>query len=85
MKLTIPSMKNLKQREAFLFAHPDYYSESRLKAELLKIAIIRKTKNLRWPRPQMSMPQEQGTETKFTMIPKKTSLIDKVKNLFTKG
>lgn len=83
MKLTIPAPQNIKRREAFMFAYPDYYKEIKLRAELLKIAFIRAEKNLRWGKPISTLSTDQ--EVKEFVPIKKLTLIDRVKNIFTKG
>lgn len=54
-KLTIPSPRNIKKREAFLLAHPDYYGEDRLKLELSRIIATRVEKKLQWARPTSAL------------------------------
>lgn len=85
MKLTIPSIKNIKRREAFLLAHPDYYSPERFEHELLRIANIRVEKKLRWEQPLMQVKHEdrmKETAKQFTVIPKKQGFIKHVANMF---
>ena len=72
MKLTVPAPQNIKRRETFLLAHPDYYSPKRFEYELLMIAKIRSEKKLRWEQPLMRMsPQEdrrQETAKTFEVV-----------------
>lgn len=44
----IPAPQNIKRREAFLLAHSDRLPKQYLQDELVKIAIVRSQKNLRW-------------------------------------
>lgn len=83
MKLTIPSPQNIKRREAFMFAHPDYYKEIKLRAELLKIAFIRAEKNLRWNKPINPLRTIQQETKEFVLLPiQKLTLMDKLINVF---
>lgn len=86
MKLTIPSPKNLKRREAFLLTHKDYYPESKREAELLKIAHTRAEKKLRWEMPEVRLETQQErmkeTAKTFTPVAKKQGLFARVRNIF---
>lgn len=85
---TIPAPQNIKRREAFLLAHADRLPKKYVQAQLLKIAIIRSQKKLRWETPKKSQTVEERearikeTEKTFTPIPKKQGFIDRIKGAF---
>lgn len=85
MKLTIPSIQNIKRRETFLFEYTDYYSPKRFEYELLRIAKIRAEKKLRWEQPLFHMKQEERmkeTAKTFEIVPKKQGFFKKAMNVF---
>lgn len=77
MKLTIPAPQNIKRRESFLLAHPDYYGPVKTRAELLKIAYVRAKKNLRWDVAQIARPIVKEMEVLSRVQPTKVGFIDR--------
>ena len=85
-KLTIPAPQNIRRREAFLLAHPDYYPETKLKAELLKIYLTRIQKGLRWSRSKNTVLEKINEQkSEFVPIPKKQNMLDKIMSIFKRG
>ena len=84
MKLTIPAPQNIKRREAFLLTHRDYYPERRLRQELMRIAMTRAEKTLRWEMPEVKLATqaERMKETAKTFTPVKPNLFKRVINIF---
>ena len=51
---TIPAPQNIKRREAYLLQNADKLPKTSGQAQLLKIAMIRTQKKLRWETPQIA-------------------------------
>lgn len=89
---TIPAPQNIKRREAFLLNNADKLPSKYVQAQLLKIAMVRSEKRLRWDMPNnMVLPditnahrEERMKETAkaFTPVPKKQGFISRVKGMF---
>jgi hypothetical protein len=83
---TIPAPQNIKRREAYLITNADKLPKTYVQAQLLKIAMTRTEKKLRWqvPDTRLKTMQERMTETAktFTPVPKKQGFIDRVKGMF---
>lgn len=83
---TIPAPQNIKRREAYLLTHADTLPKKYLQAQLLKIAMIRAEKSLRWETPMRMQTaeerQERIKETAKNFIPKKQGFISRVKGMF---
>ena len=83
---TIPAPQNIKRREAYLLQHADKLPKTYVQAQLLKIAMIRTQKKLRWETPQVARAplQQRIEETKkmFTPVPKKQTFFSRVKGMF---
>lgn len=82
---TIPAPQNIKRREAYLLTHADKLPKTYVQAQLLKIAMIRAEKNLRWNQPLNQVKLEerkQETAKLFTPIPKKQGFVSRVKGMF---
>lgn len=85
MKITIPAPQNIKRREAFLLTHKDYYPKGRLAQELMRIAMTRAEKKLRWEQPlaRMATQEERMKETSKMFTPvKKQGFIKRVASMF---
>lgn len=81
---TIPAPQNIRRREAFLLTHADKLPTKYLQAQLLKIAIVKAQKNLRWEMPtKLKSREERMEETtrKFTPV-KKEGFISRIKKAF---
>lgn len=91
-KLTIPATQNIKRRETFLLTHKDTLPKEYVHAELLKIAMTRAEKNLRWEQPSnMALldqtivhleERKKETAKSFEIITKKQNLFRKAINVF---
>lgn len=82
---TIPAPQNIKRREAYLLTHADKLPKTYVQAQLLKIAMIRAEKNLRWNQPLNQVKLEerkQETSKMFTPVTKKQGFISRVKGMF---
>ena len=83
---TIPAPQNIKRREAYLLAHADKLPKTYVQSQLLKIAMIRTEKKLRWERPdtRLQTQDERMKETakSFTPVPKKQGFFSRVKGIF---
>jgi hypothetical protein len=83
---TIPAPQNIKRRESFLITHADRLPKTYVQAQLLKIAIIRAEKKLRWEVPSIAKaPLEERmkeTSKQFTPTPKKQKVFSRVKGMF---
>jgi hypothetical protein len=83
---TIPAPQNIKRREAYLLIHADKLPKTYVQAQLLKIAMTRTEKKLRWltPDTMLKTADERMKETTkmFTPIPKKQGFISRVKGMF---
>lgn len=83
---TIPAPQNIKRREAYLLQHADKLPKTYVQAQLLKIAMVRTEKKLRWQTPvKMQMMEEREARIKetakmFTPVPKKTGLLARMFN-----
>lgn len=83
---TIPAPQNIKRREAFLLNNYDKLPTKYVQAQLLKIAMIRSEKKLRWEmtdnRLKTQAQRMEETSKTFTPIPKKQGFISRVKGMF---
>ena len=83
---TIPAPQNIKRRESFLLDHKDKLPRTYVQAQLLKIAMIRSEKRLRWEvkDTRLATQDERMKETAktFTPILKKQGFISRVKGMF---
>lgn len=83
---TIPAPQNIKRREAFLLNNADKLPTRYVQAQLLKIAMERSEKRLRWSTPDNRLKTQDGrmkeTAKIFTPIPKKQGFISRVKGMF---
>ena len=83
---TIPAPQNIKRRETFLLQHADKLPKTYVQAQLLRIAIERSHKRLRWESYQTpKAPLEERlkeTAKMFTPVPKKQRLFSRVKGMF---
>lgn len=83
---TIPAPQNIKRREAYLLTHADKLPTKYVQAQLLKIAMERSEKRLRWSTPdnRLKTQDERMKETakSFTPIPKKQGFFSRVKGMF---
>ena len=84
----IPAPQNIKRREAYLLTHADKLPKTYVQAQLLKIAMIRTQKKLRWETPRKMETQEERlarinqTAKTFTPVPKKQTFFSRVKGMF---
>ena len=71
---TIPSPQNIKRRETYLLQHADKLPKSYVQAQLLKIAITRAEKKLRWEQPLLRLAtlEERTKETAKKFVPVET-------------
>lgn len=88
-KKTIPAPQNIKRREAYLLTNADKLPKTYLQAQLLKIAMVRAEKKLRWHTPdtRLKTQEERMKETAkaFTPIDKvpiKKTFFGRVKGMF---
>ena len=83
---TIPSIQNIKKREAFLLEYRDKLPQGYLHDELLRIAKIRMEKKLRWEvkDTRLATQEERMKETAktFEVVKPKETFISKVKGMF---
>lgn len=83
---TIPAPQNIKRRESYLLKHSDKLPKTYVQAQLLKIAMIRSEKKLRWEMPHVNIGTQEErikeTAKKFIPIPKKQGFISRVKGMF---
>lgn len=83
---TIPAPQNIKRRESYLITHADKLPKTYVQAQLLKIAMIRTTKKLRWqvPDTRLKTMDERKKETAqtFEVVHKKPTFFSRVKNMF---
>jgi len=85
---TIPAPQNIKRREAYLLTHADKLPKTYVQAQLLKIAMIRTTKRLRWETParkQSAQEREERmkeTAKNFEVVQPKKTFFSRVKNMF---
>ena len=83
---TIPAPQNIKRREAFLITHSDKLPKKYVQAELMKIALIRTHKKLRWEVPDTRLltagERMKETAKKFEVVKPKLSFISRVKGMF---
>lgn len=83
---TIPATQNIKRREAYLLQHADKLPKTYVQAQLLKIAITRSEKKLRWNLPDTRLKTKdermKQTAQAFTPVPKKQTFFSKVKGMF---
>ena len=83
---TIPAPQNIKRREAYLLNNSDKLPKTYVQAQLLKIALIRSEKKLRWQTPdtrlQTVAERMKETAKTFTPVPKKQGLFSRVKGMF---
>lgn len=84
----IPAPQNIKRREAYLLQHADKLPKTYVQAQLLKIAMVRAEKKLRWEMPHKMESAEQRMERiketakTFIPVPKKQGLMSRVKGMF---
>jgi len=83
---TIPAPQNIKRREAYLLNNSDKLPKTYVQAQLLKIAITRSEKKLKWATPdtRLKTMDERMKETAktFTPVPKKQGLFSRLKGIF---
>lgn len=82
---TIPAPQNIRRREAYLLTHADKLPRTYVQAQLLKIAMIRSEKKLRWEQPINYANREdrmKETAKTFLPIPKKQGFVSRVKGMF---
>ena len=85
---TIPAPQNIKRREAYLLQHADKLPKTYVQAQLLKIAMIRSEKRLRWQTPvKMQTMEEREARMKetaktFEVVKPKPSFFKRVTNIF---
>lgn len=83
---TIPAPQNIKRREAFLLNHADNLPSTYVQAQLLKIAMVRAEKNLRWETRNTTLKTQdermKETVKTFEVVPKKQGFISRVKGMF---
>ena len=82
---TIPAPQNIKRREAFLLEHESKMPKEYVHAQLLRIAMERAEKRLKWYQPIVQTKREERmkeTAKMFTPIPKKQGFMSRVKGMF---
>ena len=84
---TIPAPQNIKRREAFLLTHADKLPKTYVQAQLLKIAMVRSEKKLRWNTPdtRLQTRDERMKETAKTfevVKPMPKTFFSRVKGMF---
>ena len=83
---TIPSPQNIKRREAYLLTHADKLPKTYVQAQLLKIAMIRSQKRLRWQTPDTRLKnmdeRKKDTAKIFEPVPVKRTLFSRIRNIF---
>ena len=82
---TIPAPQNIKRREAFLLEHEAKMPKEYVHAQLLRIAMERAEKRLKWNQPILIAKQQERmkeTAKMFTPIPKKQGFMSRVKGMF---
>ena len=82
---TIPAPQNIKRREAFLLEHEAKMPKAYVHAQLLRIAMERAEKRLKWNQPIVQQKREERmkeTAKMFTPIPKKQGFMSRVKGMF---
>lgn len=74
---TIPAPQNIKRRETFLLQHKDSLPKTYLQAQLLKIAMTRAEKKLRWEQPlaRLATQEQRQKETAKIFTPVETPKI----------
>ena len=68
---TIPAPQNIKRREAYLITNSDKLPKTYVQAQLLRIAMIRTEKELRWSMPdnRLKTQDERLKETAKQFVP----------------
>jgi len=84
---TIPAPQNIKRREAYLLTNVDKLPKTYVQAQLLKIAITRSEKRLRWETPdtRLKTAAERMKETAKTfevVKPTPKTFFARVKGMF---
>lgn len=83
---TIPAPQNIKRREAYLLNHADKLPKTYVQAQLLKIAMTRTEKRLRWATPDTRLKTQaermKETASTFIPVPKKQGFFSRVKGMF---
>jgi hypothetical protein len=83
---TIPAPQNIKRREAYLLNNSDKLPKTYVQSQLLKIAMIRAEKKLRWTLPDTRLKTQdermKQTAKTFTPVPKKQGFFSRVKGMF---
>ena len=85
---TIPAPQNIKRREAYLLTNADKLPKTYVQAQLLKIAMTRSEKKLRWKTPdtrlQTQTERMKETAKTFEVVTKPTpkTFFSRVKGLF---
>ena len=84
---TIPAPQNIKRREAYLLTHADKLPKTYVQAQLLKIAMVRSEKKLRWNTPdtRLQTRDERMKETAKTfevVKPRPKTFFSRVKGMF---
>lgn len=89
---TIPAPQNIKRREAYLLTNADKLPTTYVQAQLLRIAMIRTEKKLRWDSPiNIVLPdiakahqeeRKKKTAAAFANMPQKQTFVSRVKGMF---
>lgn len=83
---TIPAPQNIKRREAFLLNNADKLPTKYVQAQLLKIAMVRSEKKLRWETHEYRLKTQaeriKETSKTFEVVAPKQTLISRIKNMF---
>lgn len=82
---TIPAPQNIKRREAFLLNNVEKLPTKYVQAQLLKIAMVRSEKKLRWETPNRLNTQAQRREETaktFEVVKPKKTFLSRVKDMF---